>query len=63
MLSGFGNTAWILSERFIAILNGKFVFTLLSKNLRANVERWPQFGIDSERRINVAFCTGNIPIS
>jgi len=57
------DAAWILSERFVAVLNGEFVFALLLKNLRANVERWPQFGIDSKRRINIALCTDNITIS
>jgi hypothetical protein len=52
-----------LPERFIAILNGEFVFALPSKNLRPNVERWPQFRIDAKRRIHIALCTGNIAIS
>src|SRR5437879_9367175 len=42
--------ARILPERFVAILNGQFVFAFPGKNLRTNVERWPQFGIGVEGR-------------
>lgn len=35
------DAAWILSERFVAVLNGEFVFALFSKNLRAEVEGRP----------------------
>jgi hypothetical protein len=56
------DAAWILSERLVAVLYGKVVIAFLSINFRAKVERRPQFGIDSERRINIALCTGDISI-
>src|SRR5439155_8470516 len=53
----------ILPECFVAILNGELVFALLSINLRANVERWPQFRINAKRGIHIPLCTRNIAIS
>ena len=54
---------WILPECFVAILNGKLAFALLSVNLRANVERWPQFRINAKRGIHIPLCTRNIAIA
>jgi hypothetical protein len=55
--------ARILPERFIAVLNGEFVFALPSKNLRAIIERWPQSRINPKRRIYVSLCPCNIALS
>jgi hypothetical protein len=52
-----------LPERFIAVLNGKFVFALPSKNLRANIEGWPQFRINPKGCIYVALCPCYIAVS
>jgi hypothetical protein len=52
-----------LPERFIVVLNGKFVFALPSKNLRVNIERWPQFRINPKGRIYVALCLCYIAVS
>jgi hypothetical protein len=57
------DTAAVLLKRLIAILDGQFVFALLSKNLRAKVERRPQFWIDVECRIYIALCPCDIAIS
>jgi hypothetical protein len=55
------DAAWILSERFVAVLNGQFVFALLSKNLRANEERWPQFGIVASAASTLRFAPATSP--
>ena len=57
------DTARILPECFVAILNGELVFALLSINLRANVERWPQFRINAKCGIHIPLCTRNITIA
>src|SRR4030095_11249906 len=53
---------WILPERFIAMRNGELVLPLPCKNLRALVERAPEFCISVQSRVHVALRTGHIAI-
>jgi len=46
-------------ERFIAILNGEFVFALCCKNLCSNIERQPEFRIGVQHGSR----TGKVTIS
>jgi hypothetical protein len=53
---------WILPERFIAIRNGELVLPLPCKNLRALLEREPEFWVSVQSRVHVALRTGQIAI-
>src|SRR3954451_9768993 len=52
----------ILPKRLITILNGKFIFPLLRKNLGPSVKGWPKLGIDLKRRVHVALCSDEVAL-